>query len=572
MFTSSSLPVSRVGTHHPGYATATICLSRAILARDLVLEWVCYLLEFGGYRCACFVEGQTCDPERIPQIEFSTPCPFYLSFSPSLRHHFFLPPAMAKKRSPETASHDRLTGAAELNTRVLRRLEKALASDPEADLLSLFPSTYSERIAKKQKNFAADTDGASTLENVLQKQSRSDSPQHPDDVRNSLSADDVTTIDQLSASVQALVTARMMSTNQPTIVSTEVQFFTTLISVIQDAEIVSSEPVPSKQMVVKCGADIAAKLISGAEDFTEYTTLQYLLEHKPSIPAPKPLGLIRIGKVSIMFSSYLPGTTLEAVWADLATDQKTSVRARLDAVFRDLRTMQFPRGMALGGVAGEGCKDQRRHLRRSTVPILTAEDFASFQFSNPLYGSTIFIDFLRAFTSPSSHRIVFTHGDLRPANVIVEITENDECIIVGIVDWENSGFHPAYYEATKITNCLATNEGWDWWGYFTAIETSPTRVAASPSVKDLQHRRARSTQSKHTFPNRFRHVWTSCALPEYCILQFILFPIVSGICGQVVLSQSTASCNRVFPPALMYYCPPVSRDVNLPGKSDGDSK
>nr|XP_023908626.1 uncharacterized protein LOC112020299 [Quercus suber] len=440
---------------------------------------------------------------------------------------------MAKKRSPETASHDRLTGAAELNTRVLRRLEKALASDPEADLLSLFPSTYSERIAKKQKNFAADTDGmrgASTLENVLQKQSRSDSPQHPDDVRNSLSADDVTTIDQLSASVQALVTARMMSTNQPTIVSTEVQFFTTLISVIQDAEIVSSEPVPSKQMVVKCGADIAAKLISGAEDFTEYTTLQYLLEHKPSIPAPKPLGLIRIGKVSIMFSSYLPGTTLEAVWADLATDQKTSVRARLDAVFRDLRTMQFPRGMALGGVAGEGCKDQRRHLRRSTVPILTAEDFASFQFSNPLYGSTIFIDFLRAFTSPSSHRIVFTHGDLRPANVIVEITENDECIIVGIVDWENSGFHPAYYEATKITNCLATNEGWDW------------------------------------------HVWTSCALPEYCILQFILFPIVSGICGQVVLSQSTASCNRVFPPALMYYCPPVSRDVNLPGKSDGDSK
>ena len=98
-------------------------------------------------------------------------------------------------------------------------------------------------------------------------------------------------------------------------------------------------------------------------------------------------------------------TTLEAVWADLAADQKASVRDQLDAIFRGLRAMQLPHGMPFGGVAGEGCKDQRRHLRRSIVPIFSVEDFETFQFSYPKYGSTMFIDFLRAFTPRLSDKL-----------------------------------------------------------------------------------------------------------------------------------------------------------------------
>jgi aminoglycoside phosphotransferase (APT) family kinase protein len=210
-------------------------------------------------------------------------------------------------------------------------------------------------------------------------------------------------------------------------------------------------------MVVKCGVGTIAKLVWGAEEFTEYTTLQYLLEHKLSIPAPRLLGLLRMGRVTIFFLSYLSGTTVEAVWADLGTDQKASVRDQLDVIFRDLRAMEFPRGMPLGGVAGEGCKDQRRHLRRSTTPIFDVKDFETFQFSNPKYGSLIFIDFLRAFTPRSSCQIVFTHGDLRPENVIVEVTEDNRYIVGGLIDWEGSGFYPEYYEATK-NHKLSGNE------------------------------------------------------------------------------------------------------------------
>ena len=254
----------------------------------------------------------------------------------------------------------------------------------------------------------------------------------------------------------------MISTNTFPIIETNAQFFMTLIRLIQDGEIVSLGSVPFRKMVVKCSIDTIAKIIWGAEEFIEYITLQYLLEHNPSISALRPLGLFRMGRVSISFISYLPGTTLEAVWADLATDQKASVRGRLDAIFRDLKAMHFPRGMPLGGVSGEGCKDQKRHLRRSTVPIFDVKDFEAFQFSNPKYGSMAFVNFLRSFTFRSSHQIVFTHGDLRPENVIVEITEENRCIVISLIDWEDSGFYPEYHEATKITNCLATNEDRDW--------------------------------------------------------------------------------------------------------------
>lgn len=38
-----------------------------------------------------------------------------------------------------------------MNIRVLRKLEKALTSNPEVDLLSLFLSTYSTRLKRRTK-------------------------------------------------------------------------------------------------------------------------------------------------------------------------------------------------------------------------------------------------------------------------------------------------------------------------------------------------------------------------------------------------------------------------------------
>ena len=46
---------------------------------------------------------------------------------------------------------------------------------------------------------------------------------------------------------------------------------------------------PIRGVVVKCNEDVIAKVLaSDNNDTTEYTTMQYLAEHAPDIPAPDP--------------------------------------------------------------------------------------------------------------------------------------------------------------------------------------------------------------------------------------------------------------------------------------------
>lgn len=226
-------------------------------------------------------------------------------------------------------------------------------------------------------------------------------------------------------------------------------------------------PLPSRRVVVKCDDYTVAKIVrttkETANDTTEYTTLQYLREHKPEFPAPIPLGHLTMGDISIFFMTYMPGVTLAELWSDLSEGHKTCVQDQLNNLLLDLRSLPRPVDKPLGGVAGEGCKDQRRHLRRSTKAIWNCEDFNDFIFSNPKFGSPLFVQFLRNFSTPS--KIVFTHGDVRPENIVVQMSDDDQCRITGLLDWEFSGFYPDYHDSVKITNCLATNESCDWYQF-----------------------------------------------------------------------------------------------------------
>ena len=237
-----------------------------------------------------------------------------------------------------------------------------------------------------------------------------------------------------------------------------------LFAVMQNSEIFWKAPFPRHKMVFKCTSDIVIKAIRGMNDYTEYTTLQYLQEHKPSIPTPRPLGLVRMGGISLVFMTYIPSNTLGEVWNALDDSQKTSVRDQLDMILTDLRSIPYVNERPLGGVGGEGCKDVRRHLRQSDVPINTHAAFEDFMFSSPHPGGQVFAQFLHQLSPKLSSfpNTVFTHGDLRPDNITVEMDESNRCVVTGLLDWEYSGFYPEYYEAIRCTNCLGPREDNDW--------------------------------------------------------------------------------------------------------------
>jgi aminoglycoside phosphotransferase (APT) family kinase protein len=160
--------------------------------------------------------------------------------------------------------------------------------------------------------------------------------------------------------------------------------------------------------------------------------------------------------------SYIPDISLESVWAKLPSSSKAHIQKQVNEILNDLRSLPFPNQTPLGGVAGEGFKDLRRGLRQSNQPLWNAKSFDDFQFSNPNYGSQIFINFLRRMIPPKEPRTVFTHGDIRPENIVVQETQSGNYLVAGLIDWEFSGFYPDWYEAAKITNCLSTVEKSDW--------------------------------------------------------------------------------------------------------------
>jgi hypothetical protein len=220
-------------------------------------------------------------------------------------------------------------------------------------------------------------------------------------------------------------------------------------------------------MVLRVTETVVVKLIRESDNTTEYSNLRYLQDHAPGIPAPRPCGLLKIGHYFLMFSSFIPGDDLDKVWPRLNVQQKQDLSTQLDSIFSELRSISLPPDMPLGGTGGEGCKDIRRNIRISAKPIMNSKEFEEFIFTSSRPLSPIYLRFIKSLIPSDSleMKCVFTHSDLRPANIRAIEQEDGRWKISGIIDWEFSGFYPEYWEALKITNTLSVIEDCDWYQY-----------------------------------------------------------------------------------------------------------
>jgi len=98
----------------------------------------------------------------------------------------------------------------------------------------------------------------------------------------------------------------------------------------------------------------------------------------------------------------------------------------------------------------EGVKDDHREPYRSDKVIITTAELEDFQFSVPLHGSRSWINFLRSLLSVAEEGSVFTHGEVRRANIMVKLNDCNNYVVTSIIDWETSGFYPDYYESSKL--------------------------------------------------------------------------------------------------------------------------
>lgn len=356
----------------------------------------------------------------------------------------------------QIAMYRQLPYAAEINYRTLDELYDILRDDPEVNLLSSFPKNYSRRIAMAT--------GASVIPCADNKHSEKESP----DFRTRLElAQTAKIVYPLSKEVNSLL-ARYSEDGVNESSDVEESFIVSLKRLLWDSLKLWENPV--RGCVVKCDKNIVAKVITGNKDYTEYTSMEYLARKAPDIPAPRPHGLVALGPFRVIFMSYIPDTTLAQAWPSLSCEQKLSIQRQLNDIFCRLRNIAQDEISVLGGVCGEGVKELRVDECALFPDITTSTQFSELQFSAVHHGSATYVKFLRSFLehdkSKLTHGPVFTHGDVRTDNIMVKKDPDiDDYVVTGIIDWEDSGFYPAYHECTVLTRTLSLVDEDDWYLY-----------------------------------------------------------------------------------------------------------
>ncbi|KKZ66518.1 hypothetical protein EMCG_07762 [[Emmonsia] crescens] len=151
------------------------------------------------------------------------------------------------------------------------------------------------------------------------------------------------------------------------------------------------------------------------------------------IPAPQPLGAMSIGKRTYIFMTFVEGTTLDTQWDSLSNEEKCSVRDQLDIIMEKLRSLPVPsQYMGIGNPPR--CVDTRMWTRTSPEYIENEGQFNTFLTLNPdPLKMEPYVNFVRLMLR-EDHRIVFTHGDLHPRNIMVTRGQNGNPIITGVID------------------------------------------------------------------------------------------------------------------------------------------
>lgn len=362
-------------------------------------------------------------------------------------------PFKKRKLQPDGAGADEArppdpqeSEAAALNRRTIEDLQIILRGDPEADLQEFFPKNYARRmrIAGGPSTTLRDAVAAEKPSSFLEKLNAS--------------REEATVLSPLSDEVSSLLVKYADDNDK--------SGHTLLASLKQ---LLWESPKLwdrfYRGVVVKCSDQVVVKVISDDRDSTEYSAMQYLAEKVPDIPAPRPHGLIEFAPFRAIFMTYIPSMTLEEAWPSLSHESKTSVQSQLEDIFRRLRSHTLELGRPMGGLGGEGVKDWRFANKPYAEAVHDVQELEGLIFSAPHHGSKTYAAFLRNFlTGLAPGSVVLTHGDLRQANVMVDM-DGDNCVIKGIIDWEESGFYPEFFETFNLTRTLSIADENDWYLY-----------------------------------------------------------------------------------------------------------
>ncbi|KAJ7494831.1 kinase-like domain-containing protein [Mycena galericulata] len=193
------------------------------------------------------------------------------------------------------------------------------------------------------------------------------------------------------------------------------------------------------------------------EGTNEAEVIRYIRK-RTSIPTP-PIVISATGILDhFMVMKRIDGEPLDVVWVGMKKEQQQKIIHQLRDIIAQLRALRPPDPSAISGLYGRQCKDARVASMVPFGPFKNESEFNDFlvKIGQGNFPPDPFFDETRKLMR-DTHRIVFTHGDFAPRNILVR---GDE--VVGLVDWEHSGWYPEHWEYCKahFAPDLQCGESW----------------------------------------------------------------------------------------------------------------
>jgi len=157
-----------------------------------------------------------------------------------------------------------------------------------------------------------------------------------------------------------------------------------------------------------------------------------------------------------IYMTRIPGDPLSELLLEMDESTLSQIVDEVREQVKKLRSLQ-DEGY-IGSVNHGVCLDAIFRPGRTGGPGPFASETAMNEFllKNRGHSGYLPIDHhLLKFMNSKTHRIVFTHADLAPRNIIVR-----DGHLSGIVDWQMAGWYPEYWESVKLMTTLSRDGEW----------------------------------------------------------------------------------------------------------------
>lgn len=183
-------------------------------------------------------------------------------------------------------------------------------------------------------------------------------------------------------------------------------------------------------LVLKCGPNVRIEE-SLAQQFAESI----------GVPVPAVRALKTGPKGTVIVMDFVEGECLEHAWPAMSPEQKRSIADQVKRIVSTMRQAN-PIQSTIGSIDGP-VHDMCKWFDRSGGPFHSEADLNEFVVDVPKEAPA---PLREAFVSalPTDSRIVFSHGDICPRNIMVK-----DGHITALLDWEYAGWYPEYWEYVK---------------------------------------------------------------------------------------------------------------------------